>query len=205
MAYDFFGPLTQMGPVLLGEFFKKIDILQDFSTYPDLLNQALLDLKPKFAEIDMDFTRVGLALGRGVDLLRNRPEKRKVLILFAASIDRDSYNNLEEYQEMLRLTDIELYAITNAPRFAGATHYTFEERMSGYFLRNLVSETSGYAYVIKEFAYYDELFTDLKGRVVNTYTIGFYVEPGSERKEHKVDLRITREKAKVSCRKTLVY
>jgi len=205
MSYNFFGPLVRSGSVLLGEFFRRVKILHDFSSREDALVNALHNLSPNFNSIDMDSTRVGHALGRGVDLLKQRPEKRKVLVLFTASIDRESYNHLDEYKDMLRLTDVELYAITSAPRFAGGSQYTFQEKMSGYFLRQLAAETSGYAYVIKEFVYYDELFTDLVGRMTNTYTIGFYIYPGPEAESHKISLKINREKCKVNCRKSLVF
>ncbi len=205
MQDNFFRSLTETGPVLLGEYFTQIEVLRDFTTYEDELIVALLGLEPRFTGIVFDNIQVGRALGRGVDFLRDRPEKRKVLLLFTITVDRQSYGNMEEYQQMLRHADIDLYVISFAPRLISHPGATFAERMNGYFFRALTAETGGRAYISGEFAYLDTLFTDLKGRLANTYTIGFYVEPTGEPREREVEIRISRDRCAVDHRKYLVY
>ncbi len=205
MTYDFFRPLTGKGCVLLGEFFKEVEILQSFTDQDDLIVSAMNSMQLNFTGIMFDDIEVGRVVGRGVDLLRERPEKRKVLVLFTTTIDRESYGNLEEYQLMLRNVDIELYVISYAPRFVSGIGHTFTEKMNHYFFRKLVQETGGKALIVGEYAYLDELFTQLKGSLQNSYTIGFYVHPDKKVSEHEVELKLTREKCKVSHRKYLVY
>lgn len=205
MQDHFFRPLTETGPVLLGEFFTQVEVLRDFTTHEDELILALLNLQPRSAGIVFENIEVGGALGRGVDFLRHRPERRKVLVLFTITVDRQSYGNLEEYQQMLRHSDIDLYAISFAPRHISHSGAAFEERMNTFFFRSLAAETGGRAYIAGEFAYLDTLFTDLKGRLANTYTLGFYVEPTGEPREAEVEIRVRRDRSQVDHRKFLVY
>jgi hypothetical protein len=205
MAYNFFDPLTSRGNVLLGEFFKEFEVLQDFTDQDYLLSAVINDMELNFTGIVLDNIEVGRALGRGVDLLRDRPEKRKVLVLYTTSIDRESYGNLEEYQLMLRNTDIELYVISHAARFVSGAGRSFTEKMNEYFFRHLVEETGGRALLVGAYAYIDELFTELNGCLQNGYTIGFYVDSGASFDEHEVELELSREKSKVFFRKYLVY
>ena len=205
MTYDFFGPLTGSGSVLLGEFFKEVKILQPFTDQGELILYAMNSMQLNFTGVMFDDPEVGRVIGRGVDLLRDRSEKRKVMVLFTTTIDRESYGNLEEYQLMLRNVDLELYVISYAPRFVSGIGHSFTEKMNRYFFRNLVQETGGKALVVGEYAYLDELFTELKGSLQNSYTIGFYVHPDKKVSDHEVELKLKREKCKVSHRKYLVY
>jgi hypothetical protein len=205
MLWDFFGPITKLGNALLAEFFSELTLLQSFTSEEQLLVNALNNMKPHFAGIVLNQIEVGRILGRGVDMLRDRPEKRKFLLLFTTTIDRESYRNLEEYQDMFRETDIDLFVISYAPRTMTGLGRTFEEKMNRYFFRKLVSVTGGYAYITGEFTYMDELFTDLKSRLTNSYTIGFYVEPGEKYGEHSVELRVLRDRSKVTHREVIFY
>ncbi len=205
LQYDFFPLLTTEGAVCLGEFYEEIKFLQDFTDQEGLLVNALLNMEPEFSGIVLNNIEVGRVLGRAVDILKARPDKRKVLLVFTKTIDRESYPNMDEYQLMLRNTDIDLYVVSIAPHFVTGPNYTFEERMNGPFFRALCGETGGRAYVTGEYTYLDELFTDLKGRLSNTYTAGFYVDTSRPVKEHELDIEVAREKSKITHRKYLVY
>ena len=144
-------------------------------------------------------------LGRGVDLLKDRSERRKILVLFTAVVDRESYKNLEEYRQLLRHENIEVYVVSFARRFPTGVGNTFEQRMNTYYFRNLVRETSGHFYISEELAYIDDVFVDLKSRLANSYTLGFYVEAGDEPTEHKVEIKILRGKSDITHRPILIY
>lgn len=202
---DFFYPLSRIGPSLLAEFFLETTILQDFTREDYLLENAVSDMRPEFTGIAVDRIEVGRALGRGVDLLRDRPEKRKMLILFTTTIDRESYTHMEEYQQMLRETDIELFVVSFATRFPSGPGVSFAEQMNTYFFRNLAGVTSGKAYISSEYTYLDELFTDLNSRLQNSYTIGFYLPSSEVEGEHEVELKIDRNDVRVTCRPSLFY
>ena len=141
MAGNFLRTLVQMGSVLLGQFDRDIEVLQDFTQREDLLNRALHEMAPPMG-FEKERIPVGRALGRGADLLQDRSEKRRMLVLVTTVVDRDSYTNLEEYREMLRLRNVELFVLSFSLRFPppGAS---FLQRMNRYYFRHLVEETSG--------------------------------------------------------------
>jgi hypothetical protein len=204
--YDgFFPQMTELGPVLLAEFGREIEVRQDFTTYPDLLVKALAELQPDFVRTGIHDPEVGRAMGRGVDWLRDRSEKRKFLILFTTTVDRESYGNLEEYRDMLRYADIELYIISHAPARPTGIGLPFEVKMNEYFFDKIAAETAGWVYLVGAYTYLDELFTDFKGRLTNNYTIGFPVEESPESREHEIKLEVEREKCRVTYRRRLVY
>ncbi len=200
-----FPPLVEMGPVLLAEFYKEFSIVQNFTEDDYLLYDALVRMQPNWTGLDKENIPVARMLGRGVDLLRDRNERRKILVLFTAVIDRESYKNLEEYRQLLRHENIEVYVVSFARRFATGVGNTFEQRMNTYYFRNLVKETSGHFYISEELAYIDDVFVDLKSRLANSYTLGFYVEAGDEPTEHKVEIKILRGKSDITHRPILIY
>jgi hypothetical protein len=198
---DFFPQITANGEVMLAQFFTEFEVIHDFSGDESRSVMALQDMQLNFAGVVMNNIHVGRALGRGLDLLKRREARRKLLIFVTASVDRDAYLAQEEYREMFRYSDVELYTIAFAPRFASTSNFTFEEKMTGTYLRALAGETAGHAYLVSEYAYLDGLFTDLKGRIANMYTIGFY--PPREGGEYKVSIRVDRPKAQVSHRPSI--
>jgi hypothetical protein len=202
---DFFPPLCRIGHVMLAEFFEQIHILRDFTDDESYLLDALNKLQPHANGVVLDQIRVGRVIGRGVDILKARPERRKVLFLVTRTVDRESARNLEEYELMLRNTGVDVFVLSLAPRFMSGPGRSFGERVNTYFFENLVKETAGRAYLAGEYKFIEDAFTDLKGRLLNTYTIGFYVEPGPKVKDHEVEIRVSREKCRVTCRKYLVY
>lgn len=205
MLYNFFDPLCRLGPVLLAEYFDELEILQDFTAVDSLLANSIHAMEPMSTGIVFNNIEVGRILGRGVDLLRDRQERRKVLLLMTTTIDRESYQNLEEYKLMFRNTNIDLYVISFAVRFPSGNNFSFEEKMNRFFFRDLVRETGGRAYITGEYTYFEDLFTDLKGRLLNSYTVGFYVRPSGKVEEHEIEIELDREDSEVTHRPILVY
>jgi hypothetical protein len=200
-----FPPLVQMGPVMVAEFYKEFSIVQSFTTDDYMLDDALVRMQPNWMGMDKENIPVARMLGRGVDLLKDRNERRRILVLFTAAIDRESYKNLEEYRQLLRHENVEVYVVSFARRFASSTGTTFEQQMNTYYFRNLVKETSGHFYISEELAYLDDVWLDLKSRLTNSYTLGFYVEADNEPTEHEVEIKILRGKSDITHRPILIY
>ncbi len=128
-----------------------------------------------------------------------------MLVLVTTVVDRDSYAHLEEYREMLRLRNVELFVLSFARRFPSGPGTSFLERMNRYYFRHLVEETSGRFYLVDEFRYLDSLMVDLQSRLENSYTAGFYVRPNKPPREHSARLEIRRPEVEIIHRKTVVY
>ena len=202
---DFFGPITAIGPCLLAQFDREVEPVQHFTSDPDLLINAVHRIKPQPRGLTVDYIEVGRVIARAADLLQQRDERRKILILFASTIDRQSYNNMQEYQDMLRLFDVELFVVSFAPRTNLRLGASFEEKNNAYFFKRLAGETAGKAVMTGEYTYLEELFTELKGQIMNYYTVGFYVDAAAPATEHEVELSVDRKKARVTHRKVLIY
>lgn len=201
----FIESMVKVGPVLIAEFYRELELLHDFTEQDYSLVEALRRLKPKVAYLDKEDIPVARSLGWGADLLRSRPEKRKLLVLFTTVVDRESLANLDEYREMLRELDLDLYVVSFASRASGGIGYTHAERANRFFFKQLTDETSGRFYLSGEYAYNYEFLEDLRARLINLYTIGFYVRPSSEPETHTVRLEIDRPDCDITHRKVLIY
>ncbi len=201
---DLMFALTRRGEVLLAQFFEDLEVLQDFTNVEEDLVHALHTLQPRSAGIVLDNIPVGRIMAKGLDMVRSRPERRKVLVIFSRTVDRETYQNQTEYREMFRESPVDLFWVAFAPRFP-TEQGQFEEKMTGSFVRSLARETGGYAYVAAEFRYLDELFTELRGRLLVAYTIGVRVEPSSPSREHQLSVQVARKDCQVTHRPVLVY
>lgn len=205
LASGFFWPLLEVGPVMLVHFYQDFEILQGFTEEIHQLEDPLLRLQPNSMGLDRENIPVARMIGRAVDRLLQRRESRKILVLFTATVDRESYKSLEEYRQLLRMSDVELYVVTFAARFPSTTGRSFEQTMNGYYFQSLVGETSGRLYFAEQLSYLEDSLLDLRSRLTNSYTIGFNVEPAKEPTEHDVQITIVRDKSEVTHRRILIY
>ena len=132
--------LAELGEVWIGQFYQELEMVHDFSDQDWELIQAIHDMKPRPEGLDLENIPVGRFLGRGVDILKVRPEKRKVLLLVTAIADRESLKNLDEYRDMLRITNIDLYVVSFGPR-TGSPGASSTAQFNPHYFRKLVSET----------------------------------------------------------------
>ncbi|MFQ5739454.1 MAG: hypothetical protein ACE5JX_10630 [Acidobacteriota bacterium] len=202
---DSLSAVARAGPVLLAEFYKTLKVLQDFTTDEDRLMNALNQLKPNVAFLDKENIPVGRMLGRGIDLIRERAEKRKVVVLFTTTVDRESLKHLDEYRQMFRLSDVDLYVVSFAPRSVSGAGVSQAERSNRFYFRKLVGETSGRLYLSGEYVFPQEFIDDLMSRLSNSYTIGFYVKPNPEPLQYRVEIKVNRPKCDVTHRNLLVF
>jgi len=205
LSSGYFNHLVKQGVVMISEFSTERRLLQDFTDDEFLLEDAINRMTPNSIEVSIDEPEVGRAFGYGLERLRNRPEKRKVLILMTTTVDQETYKNMEEYQEMLRRHDIDLYVISFAARNISGPGVTFAQTMSTTFFRNIVHETGGQLYLTGEYTKVSQFMDDLKTRLQNSYTIGFYATPGDEEAEHSIRIVARDEKVEVTCRKKMVF
>ena len=196
--------VAELGEVWIGQFYQELETVHDFTDQDWELIQSIHDMKPRPRGLDLENIPVGRFLGRGVDILRTRSEKRKVLMLVTATADRESLKNLDEYRDMLRITDIDLYVVSFGPRVTSPGSSS-PARFNPYYFRQLVSETGGKFYLSGEYVFPSEFMNDLITTLSNSYTIGFYVHPGSPPSTRSVQLEVAREKIKIQHRKTLVF
>jgi len=206
LVSDYFDQLVKNGTVMIAEFSKETKLLQDFTNDEFQLEDAVNRMTPNSLELMPENIEVGRAFAFGLERLRKRPEKRKVLVLVTTTVDHESYKNMEEYQETLRRNDVDLYVVSFAPRFVAGSGTTFEEKMNRFFFLNLVEETSGKLYLSGEYAFITEFTGDLKTRLENSYTLGFYPpEAGTEPSDHAIKIVARNDKISVTHRKKMTW
>ncbi len=204
LADEMISAIAELGQVWIGQFYQELETVHEFSDQDWELIQSIHDMKPRPEGVDRENIPVGRFLGRGVDILKVRPEKRKVLLLITGTVDHESFRNLDEYREMFRISDIDLYVVSFGPREA-TSGLSATENFSPRYFKELVSETSGKFYLSSFYVFPSEFMNELMTTLSNSYTIGFYVHPGSPPSTRKVQLEVAREKIKVQHRRTLVY
>jgi hypothetical protein len=205
LASGYFNHLVRLGDVMIAEFSRERRLLQDFTDDEFLLEDAISRMTPNSIELGHEEPEVGRAFAFGLERLRDRPEKRKVLVLVTKTVDRETYRNMEEYQEVLRRYDIDLYVVSFALRNLSGPGVSFEQSMNTNFFRNLVNETGGRLYITGDYTKVSQFMDDLKARLLNSYTLGFYASPGEEESEHTIRIVARDEKVEVTHRKKVVY
>ena len=198
--------IAELGEVWIGQFYKELETVSEFTDQSFELLDAVQRMEPRPQHLETENIPVSRMLGRGIDVLRNRTAKRKILLLFAATADLESIRNLDEYRELLRRSDVDLYVVSFGPRQNSvSSHATMAQRANPFYFEKLVSETAGKFYLSGEFVFPREFMNDLMSTLSNTYTLGFYVEPDGSRAERTVRLQVDRRKCRVSHRKILVF
>ncbi|HSR66917.1 MAG TPA: hypothetical protein VLU25_03155 [Acidobacteriota bacterium] len=199
--------ITRRGPAALAEFEFEPKILQGFTRHDDEIMWALRQMKPRPAELENREVLVGRQMLWAFDILRARDAMRKILVMFTTYVDRESLLNLDEYRDSLGLYDVELYVVSFASRVQGIVGRKHEERMNRFFFKKLAEETAGKFYLTGEHVYMSDFMDDLRARLSHSWTVGFYVTPGEERRSHQIKLQVREksDKVKVHHRETLVY
>src|SRR2546428_1797752 len=122
--------------------------LIDFTGDTAFLENALRKLQPgKRGEITQRDARASVALDRGIEVLKNRDEKRKILVLFTYVMDMATSQALESIARRLERHNIQLYVISFGPRSATGPGFTPQERLNSYWFRKLTDSPGGAFYL----------------------------------------------------------
>ena len=96
----------QGGEVAIVSFDHRIDVLQDFTSDADLINQAVAKIKPGGQN-----SRMIDAVQTGVHMLRHKKDRRKVIVLISEIFDKSSEARPKEVATDLQLNNIDVYTL----------------------------------------------------------------------------------------------
>ncbi len=154
----------------------KIEILQDFTTNKVDLDDALENLFTeggKTAIIDA----VYLAASRVDEYEKNDKDdrKRRALILVSDGEDRDSYYKEEQLYELLRESDVQIYAIgfVNELEKEGGFISKSPQGKAKAFLERLAKETGGKVYFPNSVNELNGIASDIASELRTQYSIGY--------------------------------
>jgi Ca-activated chloride channel family protein len=155
---------------------EKIEILQDFTANKEDLNYALENLFTeggKTAIIDA----VYLAASRVDDYEKeNRDErKRRALILVSDGEDRDSYYKEEQLYELLRESDVQIYAIGFVNELSKDRGFIkkSDQGKAMAFLERIAKETGGKVYFPNSLNELTGIAKDIASELRTQYSIGY--------------------------------
>ena len=142
------------------------------------------------------------ALVSAVQRMSDRPEKRRVLLVFLDSVDLETAGKAKPLKNLLSSSNVELFVVSFAARLTtrGAT---VQFPMAQGFLRDLAGVTAGEAFFASD---YREHLNDISRRVYNQvrtfYTFGFLSTSSPERPA-RLAIECVRPGAKVRHHPTL--
>jgi VWFA-related protein len=96
----------QDGEVAIVSFDHRIDVLQDFTSDADLINQAVAKLKPGGQN-----SRMIDATQKAIHMLKYKKDRRKVILLISEIFDRSSEAPPREVATELQLNNIDVYTL----------------------------------------------------------------------------------------------
>jgi VWFA-related protein len=96
----------QDGEIAIVSFDHRIELLQDFTSDADLINQAVAKIRPGGQN-----SRMIDAVQEGVHLLRHKKDRRKVIVMISEIYDKSSEARPKEVATDLQLNNIDVYTL----------------------------------------------------------------------------------------------
>jgi Ca-activated chloride channel homolog len=156
----------------------KIEITQDFSSNKSDVNEALDNLFVEGGQTAIiDAIYLAAEKVDSYEKSRNPNEKkRRALILVSDGEDRDSYYNEQQLFNLLRESDVQIYAVgfTSALEKEGGLISKSPKSKAESFLKRLAEETGGKAYFPQTTAELDQIARDIAAELRTQYVISYY-------------------------------
>ncbi|HEX9963284.1 MAG TPA: VWA domain-containing protein [Pyrinomonadaceae bacterium] len=156
----------------------KIEVVQDFTPNKADVNEALDNLFIEGGQTAIiDAVYLAAEKVDTYEKTRNPNEKkRRALILVSDGEDRDSYYNEQQLFELLRESDVQIYAVgftTDLSKDGGFITKSPKAKSEA-FLKRLAEETGGKAYFPQTIAELDTIARDIASELRTQYLISYY-------------------------------
>ena len=157
---------------------EKIEIIQDFTPSKTDLNDALDNLYIEGGQTAI-IDAIYLTAERVDSYEKSRDpndRKRRALILVSDGEDRDSFYNEQQLFQMLRESDVQIYAIgfVNELDKEGGLISKSPQKKAKSFLERLATETGGKAYFPNNLNELNTIATDIASELRTQYSISYY-------------------------------
>lgn len=163
----------------------KIEIVQDFTPNKTDLNDALDNLYIEGGQTAI-IDAIYLTAERVDKYEKTRDpndRKRRALILVSDGEDRDSYYNEQQLFQMLRESDVQIYAVGFVGELdkEGGLISKSPQKKAKEFLERLATETGGKAYFPNNLNELNTIAQDIASELRTQYSISYY--PSNEKKD----------------------
>lgn len=164
---------------------EKIEIVQDFTPSKIDLNDALDNLFIEGGQTAI-IDAVYLAAERVDSYEKTRDpydRKRRALILVSDGEDRDSYYNEQQLFQLLRESDVQIYAVgfVNQLDKEGGFISKSPQKKAKDFLERLATETGGKAYFPSNISELNGIAQDIASELRTQYSLSYY--PSNDKKD----------------------
>ncbi len=164
---------------------EKIEIVQDFTPNKTDLNDALDNLYIEGGQTAI-IDAIYLTAERVDNYEKSRDpndRKRRALILVSDGEDRSSYYNEQQLFQLLRESDVQIYAIgfINELDKEGGLISKSPQKKAKTFLERLATETGGKAYFPNNLSELNTIASDIASELRTQYSISYY--PSNDKKD----------------------
>lgn len=177
--------------VAIYNFATTIEMVQDFSNSRDIAYQ-IFDLKAD------GWTVLNDAIYKAAELLSNRPEKRRAIVVLSDGADTKSGRSASKALKAAQQANATIYTIDMSSLSSSG-----RQRMQNTAnLKNFAKETGGVFVATRGGLEMREAFQNIVKELGVQYTLGFY--PADEKKDgkfHELNLRIARPNLNIRTRK----
>jgi VWFA-related protein len=193
LAYEMIDKYLGRHTIWVGSYERELRVLLDFSTDGFRAKDAIHSLAAKRTSEE---TFLYGALFASVMKMKERNEKRRILIVFLSGMDSESAGKLKPLKNLLASCNVEVFFISFAARAGGS----MTAMMAQSSIRELAQTTAGEAFMASD---YREHPDDISRRILNVlrtyYTFGFQSDSPID-KPGRLAIRCSRAGAKVKAR-----
>ncbi len=138
------------------------------------------------------------ALFSAVQRMNERPEKRRILVLFLQDLDSETAGKMKPLKNLLSASNVELIAVGFTTRLGGRPT-ALQPTATMTSLQELARVTSGAAYFTMNYRdHYEDIVRRIHNQVRTYYTFGFEADSGAS-SPGKLLIKCSRPGSKVTC------
>ncbi len=205
--------LHKKDEAFLIQFGEEAELLQDYTSAPRLLNQALNQLRPSSGVGGLGPGPVptvggprGTVLYDAIYLAADDKLKgevgRKVIVVITDGVDEGSRLTINQAIEAAQKSDAVIYSIEYSDPRAYGGMFNFGGNAGDGYLHKMSDETGGHVYRVDNRHPLDSVFKELQDEMRSQYSIGYTpindVKDGSYR---KLEIKVASREMKVQARK----
>jgi VWFA-related protein len=189
-AIRFLDGLRHLDSAAIYHFHSRVEMVQDFSNSRDV-SERIFDLRPD------GMTALNDAIYKAAELLEQRPEKRRAIIVLSDGADTQSGRSASRVLKAALAANAVIYTVDMAPETSGS-----QRHQNRGVLRNFAEKTGGTFVAKPGGAALREAFAAIVDELGIQYTLGYYpIENKKDGKWRDLEIRVARPNLSIRTRK----
>lgn len=194
LAYQLIDKYMGRQTVWVGAYGRELQVVLDFSIDWFRAKDAIQRMPPG-STTPQPF--LYSALYSSVMRMKDRNEKRRVLLLFLNLVDADTASKLKPLKNLLSASNVELFVVSFASQLGSGTG--LNSSMSNSVLKQLTQATAGEMFLAGDYRdHLDDVAQHIYNQLRTFYTFGFESESAADAPA-RLTIRCTRPGSRVRC------